>query len=60
MVEPHDYRYEMPDNMISLLVGFLEQGNGALSERSRKKEFSVLTQKEVEEIETAFKEIFDF
>lgn len=54
-----DYRYEMPDNMISLLVGFLEQGNGTLSVRSRKKEFSALTQKEVEEIETRFKEIFD-
>ncbi|MEI8194066.1 MAG: Fic family protein [Flavobacteriia bacterium] len=54
-----DYRYEMPDNMISLIVGFLEQGNGTLSLRSRKKEFSALTQKEVEEIETTFKEIFD-
>jgi Fic family protein len=54
-----DYRYEMPDNMISLLVGFLEQGNGTLSVRTRKKEFSALTQKEVEEIETRFKEIFD-
>jgi hypothetical protein len=54
-----DNRYEMPDNMVSLLVGFLEQGNGTLSERLRKKEFSALTQKEVEEIETTFKEIFD-
>jgi hypothetical protein len=54
-----DHRYEMPDNMISLLVGFLEQGNGTLSVRARKKEFSALTQKEVEEIETTFKEIFD-
>jgi hypothetical protein len=54
-----DNRYEMPDNMISLLVGFLEHGNGTLSVRSRKKEFSALTQKEVKEIETTFKEIFD-
>jgi len=54
-----DNRYEMPDNMISLIVGFLDQGNGTLSLRSRKKEFSALTQKEVEEIETRFKEIFD-
>jgi len=54
-----DNKYEMPDNMVSLLVGFLEQGNGQLSVRSRKKEFSALTQKEVEEIETTFKEIFD-
>ncbi|MEY4804600.1 MAG: hypothetical protein RL331_1119 [Bacteroidota bacterium] len=54
-----DHKYEMPDNMTSLLVGFLEQGNGTLSVRSLKKEFSALTQKEVEEIETTFKEIFD-
>ena len=54
-----DHNYEMPDNMVSLLVGFLEQGNGTLSVRSRKKEFSALTQKEVEKIETTFKEIFD-
>jgi len=54
-----DNRYEMPDNMVSLLVGFLEQGNGTLSERSRKKEFSALTQKEVKEIESTFREIFD-
>jgi len=54
-----DNRYEMPDNMISLIVGFLEQGNGTFSVRSRKKEFSTLTQKEVEEIQTTFKEIFD-
>lgn len=54
-----DNRFEMPDNMISLIVGFLEQGNGTLSVRSRKKEFSALTEKEVEEIETTFKEIFD-
>lgn len=54
-----DHKFEMPDNMISLIVGFLEQGNGTLSVRSRKKEFSALTQKEVEEIETTFKEIFD-
>lgn len=54
-----DHRYEMPDNMISLIVGFLEQGNGTLSARSRMKEFSALTQKEVEEIEITFNEIFD-
>lgn len=54
-----DNKFEMPDNMVSLLVGFLEQGNGTLSLRSRKKEFSALKQKEVEEIETTFKEIFD-
>lgn len=54
-----DNKYKMPDNIVSLLVGFLEQGNGTFSVRSRKKEFSVLTQKEVEEIETTYKEIFN-
>lgn len=54
-----DNKYEMPDNMISLLVGFLEQGNGQLSKRSLKKEFSDLTEKEVEEIEGKFKAIFN-
>ncbi len=54
-----DNKYEMPDNMVSLLIGFLEQGNGKLSARARKKEFSALTQNEVEEIEKTFKEIFD-
>jgi len=54
-----DNKYEMPDNMVSLLVGFLEQGNGKLSKRSLQKEFSVLTEKEVEEIESQFKETFE-
>jgi hypothetical protein len=54
-----DNKYEMPDNMISLIAGFLEQGNGTLSVRAIKREFSALTQKEVEEIEKTFIEIFD-
>jgi hypothetical protein len=29
-------KYEMPDKMISLIVGFLEQGNGKLSAWARK------------------------
>jgi hypothetical protein len=54
-----DNKYEMPDNMVSLLVGFLEQGKGQLSNRSQKKEFSALTEKEVKEIEFQFKDIFE-
>jgi hypothetical protein len=53
-----DNKYEMPDNMISLLVGFLEQGKNQLSKRSLKKEFPALSEKEVEEIESQFKDIF--
>ncbi len=53
-----DNKYEMPDNMVSLLIGFLEQGNGQFSERSLKKEFSALTKKEVEDIEAQFNAVF--
>ena len=55
-----DAKYEMPDNMISLLVGFLENGNGQLSKRALKKEFSDLTLDEVEDIQNKFKDVFEF
>lgn len=54
-----DDKYEMPDNMVSLLVGFLEQGEGQLSKRSQKKEFSGLNEMEIHEIEDKFKDIFE-
>jgi hypothetical protein len=53
-----DNRYEMPDNMVSLLVGFLEQGNGQLSKRARSNEFKELTEDEVGIIEEKYKSIF--
>ena len=53
-----DY-FEMPDKTVALLIRFLEQGGGALSERARSKEFKSLTEKEVKEIENKFREIFD-
>lgn len=40
-----DNEYEMPDNMVSHLIGLLEQGNGKLSKRFLKKEFSDLKDK---------------
>ena len=55
-----DNKFEMPDNMISLLVGFLEQGNGKLSKRARTNEFKDLIENEVSMIEEQFKSIFLF
>jgi len=53
-----DNEFEMPDKTVSLLVRFLEQGNGKLSERARTKEFQALTNDEVVSIENKFNEIF--
>lgn len=53
-----DNKFEMPDNMISLLVGFLEQGNGKLSKRARSNEFKELTEDEIGIIEEQFASIF--
>jgi len=52
-------QFEMPDKMISLLVRFIEQNNGKISKRALEKEFSVLSNKEVSEIESKYKEIFN-
>ena len=48
----------MPDNMVSLLVGFMEQGNGQLSKRARSNEFKELTEDEIGIIEEQFESIF--
>ena len=53
-----DNKYEMPDNMISLLIGFLEQGNGTLSKRAISNEFNALTEDEIGIIEEQFASIF--
>jgi len=53
-----DNRFEMPDKTVALLVRFLEQGKGHLSERARTKEFEVLMDEEVIEIENKYQEIF--
>ena len=50
--------FEMPDNLISLLVRFLEHGHGTLSKRTLKKEFNALKAAEVGEIERRFSAIF--
>ena len=53
-----DEVYEMPDNMIALLVRFLEQNEGKLSQRAREKEFEALNTDEVANIEKTYIEIF--
>jgi hypothetical protein len=53
-----DDDYEMPDKLISLLVSFLRKGEGELSKRALKKEFSALKEQEVKDIETNYKNIF--
>lgn len=48
----------MSDRMVSLLVSFLEQGNGTLSKRAKNSEFKAFTDSEIFEIETKYQEIF--
>ncbi len=54
-----DNNFEMPDKMVSMLVRFLEQNNGSISQTVKSKEFSLLTEDEIKEIENHFKEIFE-
>jgi len=53
-----DNLFEMPDKTVALLVRFLEQGNGKLSERTKTNEFKELKDEEVAAIENKFQEIF--
>ena len=50
--------FEMPDQMVALLIRFLEQGNGKLSKRAQQHEFSALAPVEIEQIEEQYKGIF--
>ena len=50
---------DMPDKLIDLLIRFLHQSGGRLSNRARSKEFSALTEKEVQTIENKYDEIFN-
>ncbi len=53
-----DDNFEMPDNMVALIVHFLEQGNGILPKRTKEKEFQALTAAEINTIEEQYKLIF--
>ncbi len=50
--------FQMPDKMGALLMGFLEQNKGELSERAREKEFVMLTTEEIKDIENRYKNLF--
>ena len=51
-------RIEMPDKLIALLVRFLKQANGKLFQRTKKKEFRELEEKEIEWIKDVYQDIF--
>lgn len=53
-----DDHFQMPDNMVALLIRFLEQNQGTLSKRVREKEFVTLNPEEVKKIEEKFSIIF--
>lgn len=53
-----DNVFEMPDNKVALLIRFLEQNKGTLSNRAKEKEFAALTADEIKEIELNYKNIF--
>lgn len=50
--------FQMPDNMVAMLVRFLEQNNGELSKRAREKEFVMLTAEEIKDIEKQYNNLF--
>ena len=50
--------FDMPDKMIALVVRFLEQGKGKLSKRAREKEFDMLGEDEIVQIEMIYSNIF--
>ena len=58
MKEYLDNHIEMPDKTVALLVRFLDQGKGKLSERAKTKEFQALTDAEIGAIENKYQEIF--
>ncbi len=53
-----DDEFEMPDKMVSLLIGFLDQNNGKLSKRVKTKEFKELNDMEVRLIEQQYQQFF--
>lgn len=53
-----DDKYEMPDKLVALLVKYLGQNMGILSNRAKEKEFLELSEDEVKLIEKLYSEIF--
>ncbi len=49
---------DMPDRMTDLLIRFMHQENGVLSNRAKRKEFSALKEDEIKTLERKYAEIF--
>lgn len=54
-----DEYFQMPDKTIALLIHFLEQNRGILSKRAKEKEFALLQDEEIAEIENKYHSIFE-
>lgn len=52
-------RFDMPNQLIELLIRFLQQNEGKLSKRAKEEEFKLLSEDEVIELEKLFKTIFE-
>jgi Uncharacterized conserved protein len=46
--------FQMPDKTVNLLIRLLEQNNGILSKRAKEKEFNMLTDSEIKDIEEQY------
>ncbi|HUX78137.1 MAG TPA: Fic family protein [Alphaproteobacteria bacterium] len=51
-------RFDMPDHTVDLLIRFLQQNKGVLSQRAKEKEFKALTTKECDQLEKLYRQIF--
>jgi hypothetical protein len=52
-------RIEMPDRLAQNLIMYIRQNNGTLSKRKREKEFSELTDAEVQSLENIIQDVFE-
>ncbi|MFC1766848.1 cell filamentation protein Fic, partial [Planctomycetota bacterium] len=50
--------FDIPDKTIEMLLGFLRQGQGKLSQRARSREFKALTDEEAALPEDRYADIF--
>jgi hypothetical protein len=51
-------RFDMPNHLVDLLIGFLRQNNGAFSKSAKQKEFKAFTDAERNELESLYAKIF--
>lgn len=53
-----DNTFEMPDKMVAFLVKLLSQNDGQLSKNKRESDFKSLSEAEINDIETRYKNVF--